>query len=136
MSHSENQCSGIKLSRKKIYIRFIIQVIIVFILLHSCATTPKIGKPINTKLKEGVYEGSYAGGPNKASVRVAIENNKIVEIRIIEHWAVKGKKADLVIPGRIIENQRTDVDAVSGATNSSIVIMNAVQRALEKAYEN
>ena len=135
MSHSENQCSGIKLSRKKIYIGFIIQVIIVFILLHSCATTPKIGKPINTKLKEGVYEGSYAGGPNKASVRVAIENNKIVEIQIIEHWTLKGGDAELIIPKRIIENQRTDVDVVGGATNSSIVIMNAVQRAVEKAYQ-
>jgi uncharacterized protein with FMN-binding domain len=37
---------------------------------------------------------------------------------------------------RIIAQQSTRVDAVSGATNSSRVIMNAVQRAIEKAYQN
>ena len=47
---------------------------------------------------------------------------------------MRGKKAELIIPGRIIEKQSTDVDAVSGATNSSHVIMNAVQKAIEKAY--
>jgi len=124
------------MSRKNPYIGFIIQVIIFFILFPSCATTPKIGKPINRQLKDGVYEGSYTGGPNKAFVRVTIENNKIAEIRIIEHWTLKGKKAEEIISGRILENQRTDVDVVSGATNSSIVIMNAVQRAIEKAYHN
>lgn len=76
------------------------------------------------------------GGPNKAFVKVTIEDNKIIEIQITEHWTLKGQKADLIIPGRILENQRTDVDVVSGATNSSIVIMNAVQRAVEKAYQN
>ncbi len=37
---------------------------------------------------------------------------------------------------RIIETQSTRVDVVSGATNSSRVIMNAVQKAIEKAYQN
>ena len=47
--------------------------------------------------------------------------------------AWKGSKAESPIIKRIIENQSTDVDAVSGATNSSRVIMNAGQRAIEKA---
>ena len=90
----------------------------------------------NGQLKDGVYEGSYRGGPNKASVEVTIENNNIIDILIVEHWTLKGKSAELIVPGRIIENQSTDVDAVSGATNSSIVIMNAVQRAVEKAHQD
>jgi uncharacterized protein with FMN-binding domain len=85
---------------------------------------------------DGVYEGSYKGGPNKALVKVTIKDNTIVHIQIVEHWALKGKKAELPILKRIIERQSTKVDAVSGATNSSRVIMNAVQRAIEKAYEN
>jgi uncharacterized protein with FMN-binding domain len=124
------------LSRKSLFIVFLILFFIIFILFSSCATTAKIGQPINRRLKDGVYEGSYTGGPNKAFVKVTTENTKIIEIRIIEHWTLKGKKAELIIPGRILENQRTDVDVVSGATNSSIVIMNAVQRAVEKAYHN
>ena len=128
--------TGLKISRKSVFIVFVIQIIIIFMLFSSCVKTTKIGQPINRQLKDGVYEGSYTGGPNKAFVKVTIENNKIIEIQIIEHWTMKGKKADLIIPGRILENQRTDVDIVSGATNSSIVIMNAVQRAVEKAYQN
>ncbi|NVM26832.1 MAG: FMN-binding protein [Desulfobacterales bacterium] len=87
------------------------------------------------KLVDGSYEGSYEAGPNKAVVKVAIKNNEIVSIQILKHRAWKGKKAESVIPGIIIEKQSTEVDAVSGATNSSRVIMNAVQRAIEKAYQ-
>jgi uncharacterized protein with FMN-binding domain len=47
---------------------------------------------------------------------------------------MRGVKADPIIQERIIESQSTNVDAVSGATNSSYVIMNAVQKAVEKAY--
>ncbi len=39
------------------------------------------------------------------------------------------------IPGMIVEAQRADVDAVSGATNSSRVIMNAVQNALDVSMD-
>jgi len=73
--------------------------------------------------------------PGKARGRLIIKDNKIVNIQILEHRAWKGKKAELVIPRIIIEKQSTEVDAVSGATNSSRVIMNAVQRAIEKAYQ-
>ena len=40
---------------------------------------------------------------------------------------------DLIIPQRIIEKQSTAVDGVSGATNSIHVIMNAVQKSIQKA---
>ena len=106
-------------------------------LLSGCAATPVIGEPIDRrKLKDGIYEGSYKGGPNKASVKVTIKHHSIVNIEIIEHQAWKGKKAEMPIVERIIASQSTKVDAVSGATNSSRVIMNAVHKAIEKAYRN
>jgi len=106
------------------------------ILCSGCSLAPAIGGPVNhEKLVDGSYEGSYEGVPNKAVVKVTIKDNKIVNIQILEHRAWKGKKAELVIPRIIIEKQSTEVDAVSGATNSSRVIMNAVQRAIEKAYQ-
>ena len=104
--------------------------------LIGCAQTPVIGAPVDhTKLADGIYEGSYRGGPNKALVKVTIKDNEIVNIEIIEHKAWKGKKAEVPIVERIIAGQSTKVDAVSGATNSSRVIMNAVQNAIEKAYQ-
>jgi len=95
-----------------------------------------IGGPVNhERLVDGSYEGSYERGPNKAVVKVTVEDSKIVTIQLLEHSAWRGKKAELVIPRIIIERQSTEVDAVSGATNSSRVIMNAVQRAIERAYQ-
>ena len=110
-------------------------VLSICLFLSGCAKTEIIGGSVeHDKLVDGVYEGSASGGPNKAVVNVTIEDQKIVKIEIVEHRAMKGKKAEPIIPQRIIDKQSTDVDAVSGATNSSNVIMNAVQDALEKAY--
>ena len=102
----------------------------------GCGSAPMPRGPVSQgKLRDGVYEGSYKAGLNKVDVRVTIKDSRIVDIEIVKHRAWKGKKAEPVIPIRIIEQQSTEVDAVSGATNSSQVIMNAVQRAIEKAYE-
>ena len=104
--------------------------------LSGCKPTPIIGGPVDhEKLVDGIYEGSYKGGPNKASVKVTIKDKRIVGIEIVKHDAWKGKKAEPIIPKRIIEKQSARVDAVSGATNSSHVIMNAVQKAIEKSYQ-
>jgi uncharacterized protein with FMN-binding domain len=83
---------------------------------------------------DGTYEGSYREGPNSALVKVTIQSNRIIGIEIVEHQAWRGKQAESTVLNRILEAHSTDVDAVSGATNSSRVIMNAVHRAVEKAY--
>ena len=107
------------------------------LLLLGCAETLIIGSDLDrTGLVDGVYEGSYSGGPNSAVVKVTIKDRTIVNIEIVTHRAWKGRKAESTILKRIVENQSTDVDAVTGATNSSRVIMNAVQKAIEKASEN
>lgn len=102
----------------------------------GCTMAPIRGAEIEEgKLADGVYEGSYRHGPNSAKVRVIISQGKIVDIELLKHFASwKGDKANEIIPQRIVAEQSTAVDAVSGATNSSRVIMNAVQKALEKAY--
>ena len=109
---------------------------LLFYFFLGCTMSPIRGGEIEQKrLVDGVYEGSYRHGPNSATVRVTISQGKIADIEMIKHFASwKGKKANDIIPQRIVAQQSTDVDAVSGATNSSRVIMNAVQEALEKAY--
>jgi len=106
-------------------------------LLLGCAPLQIIGGPVDqAKLVDGFYEGSYRGWPNKASVRVEIKNNRILNFEIVklQSWGWKDEKLRLLILERIIATQSTRVDAVSGATNSSRVIMNAVQKATERAY--
>lgn len=48
----------------------------------------------------------------------------------MEHKTEKGKSAE-VITEQMIEQQRTNIDVISGATNSSKVIEKAVCNALE-----
>ena len=104
-------------------------------LFLSCAMTPPPESFIDPALlKDGTYEGRYRGGPNQAVVSVSIVKGKISSIKVVEHQAWRGRKAEKPIVERIIASQSTAVDAVSGATNSSRVIMNAVQNAVEKAY--
>ena len=115
-------------------VEFGITCVMLAILFAGCAT-PMIGGPLEQrKLKAGTYEGVYMGGPNKAVVMVTIEDNRIARIEMVEHWELMGEEAESLTLKRIMEQQSTRVDAVSGATNSSLVIMNAVQRAVEKAY--
>ena len=114
---------------------FTIWVLLACAILAGCAETQIKGAPVDhARLQDGVYEGSSRGGPNKALVHVTIRDRKISEIEILEHQAWRGGIAEKTIVSRIIANQSTRVDAVSGATNSSRVIMNAVQNAVEKAY--
>ena len=104
--------------------------------LGGCKMAPIIGGPLEgPKLADGVYTGSSRNGPNKAEVRVTVRGGRIAEVELVKHFASsRGHKADAVIPRRIVERQSTDVDAVSGATNSSRVIMNAAHEALQGVH--
>ncbi|MGB4661089.1 MAG: FMN-binding protein [Mobilitalea sp.] len=85
-----------------------------------------------SEIKDGSYLGEYDVGYIYAKVEVIVQNNKITDIAIIEHDNERGTPAE-VITDQIIEQQSTQVDAVSGATNSSMVIEKAVEDALGKA---
>ena len=129
----------LKRNKVKRFFSHIFSLLVLAALFHflgGCTIAPIRGAEIEQKrLVDGVYDGSYRHGPNSATVRVTISRGKIADIEMIKHFASwKGKKANDMIPQRIVAQQSTDVDAVSGATNSSRVIMNAVQEALEKAY--
>lgn len=79
---------------------------------------------------DGTYTGKYDVGYIRAEVEVTIENEKITNIALVQHENEKGKLAEKVVE-EIIKEQRTDVDEVTGATNSSKVIKKAVEEALQ-----
>ena len=110
--------------------------ILALVMIIGCRSAVPIGSNLDPgRLKDGTYTGTFHQGPNRAKVNVTIANGKIPQIQLDSHFASWiGHEADDIIPARIISNQSTRVDAVSGATNSSIVIMNAVQKAVEHAY--
>lgn len=86
--------------------------------------------------KDGTYEGEADGYRPGLKVSVEIKNNTITSIEIVSHNEVNSKfyqKALDGVPQEILDSQSTSVDAVSGATFTSIGIMNAVNDALSEA---
>ena len=81
-------------------------------------------------IPNGVYIGECDVNFIYAKVEVTVENGEITNIRILEHKNERGQAAEAVVD-RIVSEQRIDVDAVSGATNSSTVLKKAVENALK-----
>ena len=92
------------------------------------------GGPIrHTELKDGIYEGTVTEGPVKVIAEITIANHRITDINLIRHRTWKDKPAQEIIPKRIIKAQSTDVDGLSGATMSSVAIMDTVEDAVDRA---
>ena len=81
-------------------------------------------------ISDGVYIGEYDVNFIYAKVEVTVQNGEITNISILEHRNERGKSAE-AITNKIVDEQKTDVDAISGATNSSTVIKKAVENALK-----
>ena len=81
-------------------------------------------------IPDGVYVGEYDVDFIYAKVEVTVQSGEITNINILEHRHERGKTAE-VITDSIVDEQKIDVDAISGATNSSIVIKKAVENALK-----
>ena len=86
---------------------------------------------------DGIYQGSASGYAQGLTVQVKISSGKISNIEIISHNETTGfyENAFEIIPSDIIQKQSTDVDTVSGATYSSLGIINAVNDALNQASQ-
>lgn len=82
-------------------------------------------------IKDGTYQGEYDVGYICAKVEVEIRDNEIASITILEHRNELGEPAEKIIDD-IVEEQEINVDAVSGATNSSNVIKKAIENALKE----
>lgn len=82
-----------------------------------------------SKIPDGSYIGSYDAIMISATVRVNIHNHQISGIDLISHKNERGKKAEVIV-NEIKSAQSLKVDTITGATNSSKVILKAVQNAL------
>lgn len=82
--------------------------------------------------RDGTWEGICETSLIKVTVQVTIDTKRITGIKITRHACGKGKPAE-AITQKVVEKQTTNVDTVSGATGSSIVILKAVENAVAKA---
>ncbi|HEX5352111.1 MAG TPA: FMN-binding protein, partial [Trichococcus sp.] len=82
--------------------------------------------------QDGTYEGSARGFKGLVTVSVTVENGLITDIEDVSNTDTPSffERCWSVVTDDIIEAQNTDVDAVTGATYSSVGIMDAVADAL------
>lgn len=129
-----------KLSRKRILsltVIFLFLIVLIFtaVYLKSVADYKRTVKETTfgnldiSNVPDGVYVGEYDVDFVYAKAEVTVKAGVITNIDILEHKNGRGSRAEVVID-RILEEQKIDVDAVSGATNSSTVIKKAVENAL------
>ncbi|MDE7340812.1 MAG: FMN-binding protein [Lachnospiraceae bacterium] len=130
-----------KFSRKRIFLSV---VIVLFLIVQvSMAAYLKSVADYQNAVKEttfsgidvsdipdGVYVGEYDVNFIDVKVEATVQGGEITDIDILKHKNGRGQSAEIVAD-RIIEEQKIDVDAVSGATNSSTVIKKAVENALK-----
>ena len=87
--------------------------------------------------KDGIYYGTGTGFGGPLKVKVKISGGKITSIQIVENSDGSSyiSKASALISS-IISKQSTNVDTVSGATYSSVGIIQAVRNALSQVATN
>ena len=83
-----------------------------------------------SKISNGTYIGSCDALVVASTVSVTVKDNKIVNITLLKHKTERGKPAE-VIPEKVIKSQSLQVDTVTGATNSSKVILKSIENALD-----
>lgn len=122
--------------RKKIVIFLIVLILIVllsFKLVANKIVSDAEALPVEkidfSQIQDGQYHGDYKIFPVKVSVETKIQNGKIKQINLVEHFNGMGTPAEKIVDN-IIEKQSLQVDSISGATVSSIAIKKAVEDSL------
>lgn len=80
-------------------------------------------------VEDGIFEGHSELDLVKVDVKVLVKNHKIKKVELLRHECGLGHPADVIVD-KMVEQNTWDVDAVSGATVSSEIIKNAVNKAL------
>lgn len=87
-----------------------------------------------SEVEDGIYKGHSELGPVIVDVKVTVEKGEIIDIEILEHQNGLGQAANVIVEDMVDKNLYA-VDAVTGATVSSEIIMNAVNDALQKGLK-
>ncbi len=86
-------------------------------------------------LKDGTYVEIGKGNNGDIQVEMKVEGGKIASVTILQHGETPGLSDAAIegIPQAIVEGQTIAVDTISGATNSSNGIIEAVRKCIEQA---
>ncbi|BBF43498.1 fumarate reductase flavoprotein subunit [Lachnospiraceae bacterium KM106-2] len=95
------------------------------------AATPEV----DGNFKDGTYTGTGKGNGGDIKVEVTVKDGNVVKVELTDHHETPGiyENAESGVVNAIIRTQSTEVDTVTGATNSSNGIKEAVANALKEA---
>ena len=90
-----------------------------------------------TQIPDGTYWGQAMGYDGVLEVEVEVKGGQLIRVEIVDSYEVHEYIADILalIPRQMLEEQKIEVDAYSGATETTIAIIEAVKASLEGADE-
>ena len=85
--------------------------------------------------QDGIYQGEGKGFKGYITMEVEVESGEITRVEVVDHQDDRKwfNRANGVVPQSIIDAQSTDVDTVSGATYTSLGMIDGAQEALSKS---
>lgn len=86
------------------------------------------------QVQDGVYTGEASSMLIHVKVEVRVKNSKIEDIKVIEYVHNRSEDA-LEMTSDVIDSNSLQVDNVSGATYSSIVLKSAIANALDQGVQ-
>ena len=92
---------------------------------------------VSAAYKDGTYTGEGKGNASQIQVEVTVASGKITGVKVVKHGETEMllKAAEKNVSKAIVEKNGTEgVQGVTGATNSSKGIIEAVNNALKKAH--
>lgn len=82
------------------------------------------------QVADGKYNGEFSYSKTNCKVEVDVRNHKIESIAVLENGKTSyAKKAEAVVD-KVIDEQKINVDIISGATTTSKALLKAVENAL------
>jgi len=92
-----------------------------------------------SRLNDGAYTGSYAGGMYRwraNEARVVVSSGRVTQIELLQAEEKRGEGWEQALYDRVITAQSLQVDTISGATLTSKAYLQAVENALLKAQHD
>ena len=94
-----------------------------------------IETPDLSRVSDGTYNGSFEAILISADVSVTVKNHSITGVDLVSHKNGRGARAE-VITDKVVSAQSLEVDTITGATNSCLVILKAIENALNAGLSN
>jgi len=127
----------------KLFLKIILSVFILFILVAGsgmfylsrgldAGNKLSINKVNLSSINDGTYNGKYESGRWSNEVSVTVIGHKITKLDVAKDVRFPKPEVTQELLSRIVKNQNTDVDVISGSTVTCKAYLKSVENALKK----